>query len=200
MRLRLMLACLLIVLVLAPRNAKARWSRSESVEWWSSISESVVVAKVVRARFGKRDGTWQPEHVTCLAVEILKGKATPPAIDIDVDLWISDGHDVHADKPYMIGDRVLVFIARRTQTGKLEAAHWVNLSHPYSESARAAYDNNCNYLGTEREILKIVNRRHIAAEPGPVRAAGAGSSSCSPTAGICITISSAPQTLHVSSN
>jgi hypothetical protein len=126
----------LALMVLAPRNASARWARSESVEWWSSISESVVVAKVTHARFGKRDGTWQPEHVTCVAVEILRGKATPPAIEIDVDLWISDGRDVHSDKPYVIGDRVLVFIARRTQSGKLEAAHWVNLAHPYSEGAR----------------------------------------------------------------
>jgi len=166
MRLRVIFAGLLIGLVLAPQDASARWTRSESVEWWSSISDSVVIAKVTRARFGKPDGTWQPEHVVCQAIEILKGKATLPAVEIDVDLWMSNGRDVHVDKPFGLGDRVLVFIARRTQTGKLEAAHWVNLAHPYSASPRAAYDNNCNYLGTERAILKIV-KSYIAAErPG----------------------------------
>jgi hypothetical protein len=101
-------------------------------------------------------------RLTCGTPTFLKG-TTKDVITFSQRLWTSP---FPADPTFTVGDRVLAFLARRLNTGEVEVAYWVNLTHPGVQLAQhAAYDNECNYLQDATKILALVKSRIATEQP-----------------------------------
>jgi hypothetical protein len=76
----------------------------------------------------------------------------------DSKLWGSD--NLGGQRRLQVGDKILLFCARREPTKELDVGFWINLSKPDARRTNhAAYDNECKWLGDSESILTLVKKR-----------------------------------------
>jgi hypothetical protein len=160
------------LLVLPSQPAHARWERSESIEWWTNVSDTVTVMQIVDAKaIEPLNGHWLSQRVTCQKPIPLKGNEADE-ISFRQDYW-KDTTASQVDQPLRTGDHVLIF--RAHEDGKTEAkvAFWLNLSKPDERlSGHAAYDNDCKLLTSEKDITTLLKSRIVAERPPATRRRG----------------------------
>lgn len=155
-----MLFALLLAWGAAP--ARALWSRSESVEWWTSISSSIHVARVdkITPALNTRDGV-AVENVELTVLDSLRGEPSSAlSIHQSVSATKTGSQQPDAERKLKVGDRVLVFVATERDAKLPGIINWINLTAPDgSIHPRAAYDNEGKHLNTEAKVLERVRAR-----------------------------------------
>ncbi len=142
--------------------AQAVWFRSKSVEWWTSISSSILIARVDKIALpSEKHDRVNVEHVELTTLESLRGKWTLPlSIEQTVPAVTSGPDQPDAVRQLKVGDRVLVFIATEQGAKEPEIINWINLAAPNKLThPRAAYNNEGNHLDTEAKVLGLVRSR-----------------------------------------
>lgn len=156
----LLLVC--AITCLSCQKAQALWFRSHSVEWWVNISDVIAIVEITALRehnsdlapdrkvhelIGQaRETLWGKKHDTITFRQEYSLKRKPD--------------DLLSDRRIAVGDRVLVFLATRSDTRKMETAFWINLSAPGTDTqAHAAYNNDAKHLRDAKSILSLVKAR-----------------------------------------
>lgn len=146
--------------------AQALWMRSESLEWWTNVSDLVAVAEVADTkRIGPLDGDLRSQEVRCVSTATLKGDR----IDSFVfrqdyrDKELASCTDAAALRPKT---RVLLFGVRAAGARTTEVIFWVNLTEPDANlSTHAPYNNDCKWLEDGTSVLALVKARVARENP-----------------------------------
>src|SRR5262249_36307944 len=128
------------------------WFREESVEWWTSVSDVIVVANVVGTKPIEGDVDLSSEEcrsetLICDVTDVLLGQHGKKISFRQEYYWgPKDPGDYDGFQPrrVRIGDKVLLFLARESWLIELKLAHRINLTKPAARfEAFTAYDNDC---------------------------------------------------------
>ena len=136
-----------------------------SVEWWTSISDAVLVADVSGiTELTIPSVDWKSQDVALRTTALLKGERVDRLVVRQEYLDIArifNGDNLCVDHALKAGDKVLVFCARHEPKSETEVIFWVNLTKPDCVRARShsAYDNNCNWLSDGSAVLAVVKAR-----------------------------------------
>jgi hypothetical protein len=144
--------------------ARAISFRNESVEWWTNVSDTVLVVDVTGTKeIEPLNEYWNSQTVECTPADTLRGQRRDK-VTFRQDYW-KDPQErgketVGGVARLKAGDRVLLFCARNAETKQTDMAFWVNLTKPDARKTNhAAYDNDCRWLGNGTTILSLVKKR-----------------------------------------
>jgi hypothetical protein len=149
--------------------AHAIWMRSESVEWWTSVSDIVVVGEVSSTKEIDDRNEHQLSQVVAISVTATLKGDRQESLRFRQDHWTSEQESLKSiwyDPRLRPKDRLIVFFARPASGAAPEALWWVNLGHPDANLAKhAPYDNDGKLLGTGESVLDLVKRRIAKQSP-----------------------------------
>ena len=140
-------------------SALAVWTRAESMEWQTDLSDHVVIASVTATNpLEAENKVWDAQEVTCNPIESLKG-AYRKEITFR-HIFRNAQHPWEGSAPAIrVGQRILVFLVVSPDK-KDQPFEWINLSQPNHHAnalaPHTAYDNDCRLLADERSILTVV--------------------------------------------
>lgn len=183
---RILLLLVLMSLACVTQPAHAIWQRSESIEWWTNVSDVILVADVTATKkiddddidLRDRSEYWSAQTVECKPTDVLKGKR-PKGIAFRQEYWKATPNclanlDFGTDRAVQPGERVLLFCARDAATNELKVGFWINLTKPAPRRTwQAAYDNDCRWMGSGADIVALVKKRVAKEDPNhPVKRRG----------------------------
>jgi hypothetical protein len=156
-------------------GARAMWMRSLSIEWWTNVSDTVVIVQVARVNDLKlpnrprgKEGFEKEgpneyrllQEVTCTTATTLKGKSLGQFSFQQQYQSIENESSEREDRKLRAKDKILIFQANDTKTDNSETMFWVNLTKPDGKFApHAAYDNNCKWLTVGEDVVDLVKKR-----------------------------------------
>lgn len=133
--------------------------RSESVEWWTNVSDSIVVAKIATTTpIDPLNQYWKSQEVICIPAETLRGERLE---SITFRQNYREGSDSTGDDlRFRPGNKVLLFCSTEAIHKTTTVAFWINLTKPDPKfSDHAPYDNDCNWIAGGDEVVKLVKAR-----------------------------------------
>jgi hypothetical protein len=170
----------ILAVTMSCTEAQAVWMRSSSVEWWTNVSDTVVIAQVSRVNELKpsnnsrgkvgfeKDGPneyWLVQEVTCTTTATLKGKSVGEFTFRQQYRGMKELGE-RGDRKLRAEDKVLVFQANDSETHKSETIFWVNLQKPDAKFApHAGYDNSCKSLTVGKDVVELVKKRIAQEDP-----------------------------------
>src|SRR5262249_34090348 len=120
---------LALVIGLICQPAYAIWFRTESVEWWTNVSDVIVVAEVSSVnKIEPLNELWDSQSVTCKPTAVLKGKSRKGWTFRQDFLQAPNGQgkDNHSgDQQLKKGGKVLLF-CKQPETAEKEVLFWIN--------------------------------------------------------------------------
>lgn len=146
-----------------PARCDQRWLGS--IEWWTSLSEAIVVGEVVKTEDQKLANPLRKlQRVTFKTTSILKGtrldNLTANQEYLDLTRFPRWSKKLRVERGLRVGNKVLLFCARPNQQKEPELAFWVNLTKPDADISRhGPCDNAFKWLEDESLILATVKRR-----------------------------------------
>jgi hypothetical protein len=154
-----------IMFGLVSQRARADKELSASLEWWTSISNTIVMADVSDVKELKIPSLdWKSQQVTFKTQTVLKGDR-PDTLVVQQE-YLDLERFPHSkvlvfDRALHSGDRVLAFCARRDEKeSKLVVIFWVNLTKPDARLAlHAAFDNDGKLQEDKVALVALVKRR-----------------------------------------
>jgi hypothetical protein len=152
------------VLTLSGGPARAEDRLVASVQWWTNVSDSVVVAEVSGTKELQIPSVdWKSQQVQFKTKTVLKGqRIADVSISqdyLDIDRFFK-GKELLVDHPLQTRDEVLLFCTRRDEKSPPTVIFWTNLSRPDPEVAKhAPNDNTAKALGDRAAILAAVKGR-----------------------------------------
>lgn len=146
------------------QHAMAIWMRSESLEWWTNISDTVAIARVGAVKdIEPLNEYWKSQEVLCLPVTALKGERIGQVTfrqDYAAKLRETDDAIVRPQND------LLLFCVRTDDRQETEIVFWVNLTKPDAKlSGHAAYNNDCRWLDDRTSILHLIKERIAKENP-----------------------------------
>jgi hypothetical protein len=153
--------CVVAGLLCSTNSALAISFRSESVEWQTDLSNSIVIGSVTESRaLDPEDEYRDVQEVTCRPVEWIKG--TGPANILFRHRFPNAKRPGEGNvSAIRKGQRILIFLVKDPNKDKYVPLNWINLSDPTRSgtSPHIAYDNDCGPLASEESILAVVRGR-----------------------------------------
>jgi len=153
------IASSIVLLIISGSNASAIWSRHESIEWWTDLSDTVALLEISQTeKLESENKYWESQEVSCNKVEAFKG-------DCPKTIVLRHSYRRGEDKRWTPNERILFFKVREFQVhGTLrdsgDAAYWVNVSNPDANSwYHAPHNNDHEFLRDEEAILSLVKSR-----------------------------------------
>ncbi len=155
------IAVSIVFLLFMQQSAHAIWMRSESIEWNTQISDTIIISKVSSVKsISPLNEYWDSQEVSCDSTTNLKGKHLEKMIfrqDYRHQKGEKGENFYKALKP---GARIMLFIMNSKSDKSDKVIFWVNLDEPgplYND--HAAYNNNCELLSSGEKIIALVNDR-----------------------------------------
>jgi hypothetical protein len=146
-----------------PARCDQRWLGS--IEWWTSLSQTIVVCEVVKTEDQKLANPLRKvQRVTFRTTSVLKGTRLDNLVTtqeyLDPVRFPRRFKQFRVEHALQVGDKALLFCARSNQRKPPEAVFWVNLTKPDADISRhGPCDNTFKWLGDESSILAAVKRR-----------------------------------------
>jgi hypothetical protein len=134
--------------------------RSESLEWWVNISDTVAVAEIDRTkRIAPLNEYYQSQEVRCTTPTILTGQRLDPP-SFRQDYFAKGDQSGTGDVALRPKYKVLLFCAREANPRETKILFWVNLTKPDAKlSTHAPYNNDCKWLEKGDAVLALVKAR-----------------------------------------
>ena len=131
--------------------------RSESLEWWTNISDTVAVVEVSNIKdLEPLNEAWKSQEVHCDQITTIKGTRQDHFI-FRQDYVTRTGP---CDARLSPKTKLLLFWARGSDRIKSDIVFWVNLAKPDIKLAQhAAYSNDCDWLDVGESVLTLVKAR-----------------------------------------
>jgi hypothetical protein len=146
--------------------AQAIWDRSESVEWWTNISDVIAVADVEStAQIDPLNEYWQSQEVRCSTTATLKGERID-SFAFRHDYRGKEQGTKTFDASLRPKTKLLLFYVRESDDEAGEVAFWVNLTRPdVTMAPHAPYNNDCKRLDDGEAIVALVKARIAMENP-----------------------------------
>jgi hypothetical protein len=162
-------AAALIGFLVLIQPAFGMWMRSESLEWWTNVSDTVAIAEVTSVQeidlpnqATKTDPSpqyFRSQTITCAVSRTDKGKPRE-SFTFRQDYRREKRDRTHDDQPLQPKDRLLLFAVEKPAFSDTNVVFWANLTRPdVVESPHAAYNNECKWIGNGDAIIKTVHGR-----------------------------------------
>jgi hypothetical protein len=165
-------AAALIGLLVFVHPAFGFWRRSESLEWWTNVSDIVAIAEVTSVddfelpnqatKTGPSREYWDSQTITCAISQTYKGRPRK-SFTFRQNYWRTQHDPATDDRPLRPKDKVLLFAVEKPVRGDKSVVFWVNLTKPdVVEAQHAAYNNDCKWLKDGVSIQRTVQARIYA--------------------------------------
>jgi hypothetical protein len=178
---RFRIAISILAVAMSCTEARAIWMRSSSIEWWTNVSDTVVIAEVSRVNELKpsnessgKEGFEKNgpneyrlmQEVACTTRTTLKGRSLGEFSFQQVYERIKDESGARGDRKLRAKEKVVIFQATDSKTHKSEIIFLVNLAKPDGKFApHAAYDNSCKWLTAGDDVVDLVKKRIAQEDP-----------------------------------